>query len=769
VLDDGRAYSSRRLLEGQNLADIIGERAPVTAAEAVQLIRQLADALDYMHRAGLVHRDIKPSNVIVGEGDWLTLTDFGIARALEATRLTLPGMALGTPRYMAPEQVRGEDVSAATDIYALGVIAFELLYGHPPFESEGTALMYQIVHDDPPALAGANGRVPPEVVAVVRRALAKEPADRWESAGDFAQSLAGAVPSGANRTAMGGATDAMTQLSPAADQSTTVSPAFDQGAQGTAVSPAFGQGTAISPVTDQTMVSPPVVPPGYDATLQSPVPQATGSGPALTGDGVTAPPAQTGSTPTPPAEPPPATGGFGQPAQPRPEQRRKGFPWVIAAAAVAGLAVIAVIVLLLSGGGQGGIGPGLTSGGTGLTGGQSGTAAQLQIVSPSEGAGIISPVTVSVASASNFPIKAATLGDPNAYHFHYFMDIDPSTLPSGVPIPTGQSRIIHTSEPTVTFDQLDVGEHTVWVMLTKTDHIPLSPPIVAKSTFRVLRSIEDARGVNDTPAVFYSNVGNPGRWHVFVVDRPGAQARQLTSGNADNVRPSFSPDGSQIIFRSNREGGRWYLYLMNANGTSQRALTRPDGSQIEGDSPAWSPDGSKIAFNAFRDGGEQIHVFHVATGEVQQLTRLPNNNVSPTWSPDGSKIAFQSDRAGSPQVFIMDADGRNQTQLTTGAVNHHSPAWSPDGRTIAASVFEENTYKIYTISTTGQERKKVTDGGGDTGDQSPSWTPNAKHIIFTSTRQSSEHRLYVVEVATGAVQPATTGRAQDQAPRYPVR
>jgi TolB protein len=117
----------------------------------------------------------------------------------------------------------------------------------------------------------------------------------------------------------------------------------------------------------------------------------------------------------------------------------------------------------------------------------------------------------------------------------------------------------------------------------------------------------------------------------------------------------------------------------------------------------------------------------------------------------------------------MDADGRNQTQLTTGAMNHHFPAWSPDGRLIAFSVFEENTYKIYTISTTGQERKKVTDGGGDSGDQSPSWTPNAKHIIFASTRQSSEHRLYVVEVATGAVQPATTGRAQDQAPRYPAR
>jgi serine/threonine-protein kinase len=734
TLADGRAYISMRLLDGSNLADVIATRAPLPPAEAASFIRQLADALDYMHRSGLIHRDVKPSNVIVGPGNWLTLTDFGIARAMEAARLTLPGMALGTPRYMAPEQVRGEDVGIATDVYALGVIAYELLAGRPPFEADGTALMYQIVHEQPPALGTLNGTLSLEISGVLHRALAKSPADRWESAGAFAQALAAAIPGEPDATIAAptaGPTETVTQMPPIRADSPPAPPASDQ----TVVTrPAYG-GT---------------VPPAAPATsTQRPTP------------------------PAPPVIPPSTTPGTppaGTPASP-PEQvqKRSGVPVLAVVGGLIALLVLAAGAFLLTRQGGGATGTVLTGSSAEPTGGSGAPSSPLRIIAPADGSGIIAPVTVSV-EVPGYPIKPPTLGDPSAYHLHYFIDIDPSTLPRGVPIPTGQGNIIHSAETTITIDSpLSVGEHTIWAVLTKNDHVSLSPPITAKTTFRVLRSLEDARGLDQTPIVFNSIVGSPGHLQVFVLDRPGATPRQLTSGNSDNVRPAFSPDGSQIVFRSNRDGGKWRLYLMNANGTNQRALTRPDGSTIEGDDPAWSPDGTRIAYHVFKDGGEQIHVVNVSSGEVQQLTRSTNNNVSPTWSPDGTKIAFQSDRAGSWQIFIMDADGRNQTQLTSGQTNHHYPAWSPDGRYIAFSAFENNTYKIFSIGTSGQEQKRLTDGGGDSGDQNPSWTPNGKHIVFESTRASSEHRLFAVEVATGAIQQLTSGRPQDLAPRFPAR
>jgi serine/threonine protein kinase len=706
ALDDGRAYISMRLLDGSSLAEVIAKRSPLPPAESIYIIRQLANALDYMHRSGLVHRDVKPGNIIIGPENWLTLTDFGIARAMEAVRMTMPGTTLGTPRYMAPEQVKGEEVGAAADSYALGVIAFELLAGHLPFENVGAALMYQIVHDEPPALSPSNNKFSPEVATVLRRGLAKAPADRWPSAGAFAQALESALL-GPSAAIGSGA------FAPTSGMATHVAPAHGANPQ--------------MPVFDQTQLSPPPI-----------------------------------------YTPPRPESGIPETNIPAQRRRKGGIPLI---PVVGGIVVIAGIgTLLMLSGVLTGSTPQTDETAVGLTdaGNQTTGASPLRILSPAEGSGVIGPVTVSV-QAPGFQIKSAEQGDVNAYHFHYFIDIDPSSLARGAPIPTGQRGIIHTAEPTFTIDPpLSVGEHTVSVALTKNDHILLTPPIVAKTTFRVLRGLEDARTFEQVPSVFYSNVGSPGRWHIFTVDKPGAVPKQLTNGNSDNVRPSFSPDGTQIVFQSNRGGGRAGLYVMNADGTNLRALNRTDGNPIEADSPTWSPDGSKIAFQANRDGGEQIHVYTVASGEMVQLTRS-SNNVSPSWSPDSTRIAFQSDRTGGQQIFVMDVDGRNPAQLTIGQTNSLFPSWSPDGRTIAYSSFEGNTYKLYTMSASGQDVKKLTDGGGDSGDQNPSWSPNGQHLIFASTRTSSENRLYVVEVATGRVQPVTSGRPQDLGPRYPAR
>ena len=253
---DGRGYISMRLLEGESLDRIIAKRAPLPPAETGSVITQLASALDYTHGQGMVHRDVKPSNVVVDPGGRATLTDFGIARALDSARLTMTGLTVGTPRYMSPEQVRGEDLTAATDVYSLAVIAYEMLAGRAPFEGQGTGLMFKIVHEDPPDVTAVNPGIPEAIATSLRRALAKDPASRWPSAGAFAaaleQGIAGAGDAG---------TGAETVVSPASGESartaiastptsatTALHPGLPGGAPGAGTqpaAPALGEGAKL--------------------------------------------------------------------------------------------------------------------------------------------------------------------------------------------------------------------------------------------------------------------------------------------------------------------------------------------------------------------------------------------------------------------------------------------------------------------------------------------------------------------------------------------
>ena len=184
-------YFVMEYLEGQTLAELIRQRGPLSPDEALLILRQLADALDYAHHHGLVHRDVKPGNIIIGPTGHVTLTDFGIARAAQETQLTGTGMVLGTPQYMSPEQVKGLTVDARSDQYSLAILAYEMLTGYVPFQAESTlALMYKIVHEPPPPLRQVRPDLPPAVEEVLAKALAKEPGNRYPTASSFVDALA---------------------------------------------------------------------------------------------------------------------------------------------------------------------------------------------------------------------------------------------------------------------------------------------------------------------------------------------------------------------------------------------------------------------------------------------------------------------------------------------------------------------------------------------------------------------------------------------------
>jgi eukaryotic-like serine/threonine-protein kinase len=196
----GLTYMVQELLPGptleQRLSDLAAQSARMSRDEIIANTAQLASALDAAHAVGIIHRDVKPSNALWNAADMLVLTDFGIAKnTLSGINQTQVGMVLGTPNYLSPEQAQGHPLTAASDIYALGVVIYELISGALPFE--GTTPMGIIVdhiRTPPPPLRPHRADLPSSAEAVVLRALAKSPTDRYTSAGELAQALENGWP-----------------------------------------------------------------------------------------------------------------------------------------------------------------------------------------------------------------------------------------------------------------------------------------------------------------------------------------------------------------------------------------------------------------------------------------------------------------------------------------------------------------------------------------------------------------------------------------------
>jgi serine/threonine protein kinase len=187
--DGGRPYLVMELLHGESLAERLARAGPLAPAEAVRVVAAAADALEAAHQAGIVHRDVKPGNVFLTRDGEVKLLDFGIASASNEAALTGGGL-VGTAAYLAPERALGHDATPAADLYALGVLLYELLAGRPPFAADSQmALAMAHVHGRPVPLREAAPAVPPALAAACEQALAKDPAARPPSAANFAARL----------------------------------------------------------------------------------------------------------------------------------------------------------------------------------------------------------------------------------------------------------------------------------------------------------------------------------------------------------------------------------------------------------------------------------------------------------------------------------------------------------------------------------------------------------------------------------------------------
>ncbi|OLB59466.1 MAG: hypothetical protein DMD51_03510 [Gemmatimonadetes bacterium] len=197
-------YIVMRCVDGASLRQLLEKKKRLSVRKAATIARQVADALGYAHHYGVVHRDVKPDNILLDRGGHVLVTDFGIAKAAQeasVSQLTTEGMVVGTPQYMSPEQATGDKLDARSDIYSLGILLYQMLAGEPPFDGESAqSILMKQATADPPPIHDHRGDVPAPLTAALERMLAKDPAERYQTAEEASRALVEAVPAAAGET-----------------------------------------------------------------------------------------------------------------------------------------------------------------------------------------------------------------------------------------------------------------------------------------------------------------------------------------------------------------------------------------------------------------------------------------------------------------------------------------------------------------------------------------------------------------------------------------
>jgi pimeloyl-ACP methyl ester carboxylesterase len=245
-------------------------------------------------------------------------------------------------------------------------------------------------------------------------------------------------------------------------------------------------------------------------------------------------------------------------------------------------------------------------------------------------------------------------------------------------------------------------------------------------------------------------------WDILLMNEDGTDVRRLTTHRSRDAWPTWSPDGKQIAFMSERNG-RWNVFVMDvAQGES--SVRRLTSSNMTWE-PAWSPDGAWLAFGSLRGANSDIYLMDMsASGSpARRLTDHRDVDGYPCWSPDSSQIAFVSDRDGNSEIYVMNADGSDVRRLTDHDADDWDPDWSPDGSRIAFASRRDGNMEIYVVDADGGDLRRMTDHPAD--DLNPSWSPDGTRIAF-HREEGGNADLYVVN-ADGGDPRKLTGRPDD--------
>jgi Tol biopolymer transport system component/tRNA A-37 threonylcarbamoyl transferase component Bud32 len=616
--EEGHSFIVMRYIEGTRTLKELME-TPLSLVQAAGLIEQIAAALDHAHQQGVIHRDMKPSNVLM-DGDWALLTDFGLAKMTEASvKLTGSGVGIGTPAYMSPEQGQGVAVDHRTDIYSLGVILFEMLTGQIPHDAETPfAIVLKRITEPLPLPRAINPEIPEAVERVILKALAREPDDRFASAGAMAAAFQQAVSEAIIEEVKVPPPPSSAPPVPAPIPARPALPwKWVTGIGAVAVVVALcvvGLSTALGSrgkptATPRRIAVVPTATPTATAAIAPTLPPTRTLTPTAT-DTLPSTPTHT-PTPTSTDTPTLAPTHTSPPPTPTPTLTLTPTPSPS---------------------------PTLTPVPPTPTPSPTPSGGRIVFSSNRDGNGEIYVMYADGSGQTNLTRNPAN-------------DWSPCWSPDG-------TRIAFTSERD--------GNREIYTMNA-----------VGSGQTR----LTNHPGVDDDPVwlpdgthiAFSSTRGD--QWGVYTMNTDGSEVTFLTF-EGDWHTPSVSQDGTRITFFSYPPTvDSWYeIYVMNMDGSGKTNLTNNPASKDE--YPRWSPDGARIAFQSWRDGNCEIYVMNADGRELTRLTNHPSPDMHPAWSPDGTKIAFTSLRDNNGEIYVMNADGSGLANLTNHPAEDGSPAWT---------------------------------------------------------------------------------------------
>jgi Tol biopolymer transport system component len=691
----GTAYYVMPFVDGESLRDRLRREKQLPVADAVRIATEVAAALGYAHRHGVIHRDIKPENVLLHDGAAL-VADFGIALALSSaggTRMTETGMSLGTPHYMSPEQAMGErEITARSDVYALGVVTYEMLVGEPPFTGPtAQAIIAKVMTDEPRRPSEQRKSVPPGLEAAVMTALAKVPADRFGSAGEFAAALtAQGPPPGVSRAAARRSRLALGAVAVGALAVGAAVGALVAGRRGGA-RPSFGAAHKVT--YEPAMEVHPALSPdgrflayagGNPLRTRVYVRQVSGGRPTpLTDDSAAVEVSPSWSADGTRILYASQQGLFsvsasgGTPRQEAPARAAGPIVWSQWSPDGQTAAYVVADSIFLK---PAGAAPRFLATSTSVTGCR---------WSP-DGTRL-----VCAAGNAYFLMVGALFGN-----------LAPSWI-----------------------EQVDVrsGARTVLTDSTSINHSPVWSP--------------DGRSI-----YFVSDREGPTDIYRIPADGGLTAPERLTVGLAVQSL-SLSADGRRLAYNVYRTVGNIWSVPFGPRPVSLRGATQVTRGNQSAENPSVSADGKVVYYDSDLSGTSQLYLVPAGGGEQERLTTENHQDFAPGPSPDGRTLAFHSTRTGSREVFLLSLDDGSLTQITSTPDAEVLPRWSPDGRTLAWSL----------LGGTGGIRLARREPGGAFGTPTvrlgwgvaPSFSPDGRWIAFGSAPVGTR-RLFVMPVDSGA-------------------
>jgi serine/threonine-protein kinase len=618
------------LIEGESLRDRLNRGKQLPIGDAIRIAAEIASALDYAHRHGVIHRDIKPENILLHDGRAL-VADFGIALAASKAgggRMTQTGMSLGTPHYMSPEQAMGErEIGPESDVYALGAMTYEMLSGEPPFTGPtAQAIIARVMTEEPRALSTQRKSVPPHVEAAVFTALEKLPADRYATAAEFAAALSGqadgrtisrrspgkpapapaagrpaVVAGGAVLLLLGGVLLGRVMGRAAGDGGPTIRATLDLG-DSTVIRPVGNIRVAISPSGERVAFIGNL---GADAALWVRELNQTE------------------------ARPLPDTRGAFAPFF-SPDGKFIGF--FTAAGGHTAMKVIPV---------SGGVARTVVQDSVASFGGADwGDNGQIYFTNNSRGLS-------RVAAAGGALVRIASPDSSTGVKEYDFPDVLPGSKQAFLMLwkgSLGSNRIGVIDLETGDVTELAAGSYARFVA---PGHIA-----IGAADGRLLVSPYDAgdRRLTETPLLVLDDVQD-----------------EISNGT---VQFAVAENGTLVY--QQRRGGETGVVWVDRAGTEMPVDTTLKGNFS---SVALSPDAARIALARSVAGGGQIWVKHLATGAYSPISQELIDADRPVWSPDGRSIGFLATRNTRRTAWMRRADGSDSARPIAGGSAEYDEVW----------------------------------------------------------------------------------------------